>query len=106
VLTAPMANDTPDPSAFFRELIGQFAAGGGAGGGKPDDLARMVAGAAAATGSAQAAFKTMADRAMAAANIPGRGEIEELATRISRIEAALFRIEARLAELGGGADQG
>ena len=95
-----MANDTPDPAAFFRDLLGQFSAAGGEGG-KPDDLTRMFAGAAAATGNAQAAFKAMTERALAAANIPGRGELEELAARISRIEAALFRIEARLGELGG-----
>jgi hypothetical protein len=93
-----MANDTPDPSAFFRDLIGQFAGGGGAA--KPEDLARLMAGAAGATGSAQTALKAMMDRALAAANVPGRNELEELAARMSRIEAALFRIEARLGELG------
>ena len=96
-----MANDTPDPTAFIRELIGQFAGGES---GKTDDLARMFAGAAGATGSAQAAFKSMVDRAMATANIPGRQEMEELAARMARIEAALFRIEARLNEMGSGPD--
>lgn len=97
-----MANDTPDPAAFFRDLLGQFSAG--AEGGKSDDLSRMFAGAAAATGGAQAAFKAMTERALAAANVPGRGELDELAARIERIEAALFRIEARLGEIGGGSD--
>jgi len=90
-----MANDTPDPTAFFRELIGQFATG--VDGGKADDFARMFASAA----GAQGAFKAMAERALAAANVPGRHELEELAARMARIEAALFRIEARLGELGG-----
>ena len=98
-----MANDTPDPAAFFRELMGQFVSGTAGEAGKPDDLARLFAGAAGATGSAQAALKSMMERALAAANIPGRGEIEELAARMERIEAALFRIEARLNELGGSA---
>lgn len=97
-----MANDTPDPAAFFRELVAQFASGGDAG--KSDDLSRMFAGAAAATGGAQAAFRSMVERALATANVPARGEMEDLAARISRIEAALFRIEARLGELGGGTE--
>jgi len=100
-----MPNEPTDPSAFFRDLLGQFAAGTGGGeGAKGDDLSRMFAGAAAATGGAQAALKMMMDRALSAANVPGRGEMGDLAARIARIEAALFRIEARLGELGGGAE--
>lgn len=92
-----MPSDTPDPSAFFRELFAQFAAGGPTTeGGKTDDLARMFTG--------PGAFKAMIERALATANVPARGEMEDLAARIARIEAALFRIEARLAELGGSAE--
>lgn len=106
-----MANDPIDPTAFFREVLGQFAPGTGPAGtsatgeaGRPDDLVRMFAGAAAATGGAQQAFKSLMERALSAANVPGRGEIEDLGARIARIEAALFRIEARLGELGGGTE--
>lgn len=106
VLTSAMANDTPDPTAFIREMFAQFAAGGtaggtgGEGGGdkqSPDDPWRVF-------GTASTGFKPMIDRALAAANIPGRGELEDLTARISRIEAALFRIEARLTEAGGNTD--
>ena len=94
-----MPNDTPDPAAFFRELIGQFAGSGDAN--KSDDLARLFAG----TAGAQTAFKAVMDRALAAANVPGRHELDDLAARLSRLEAALFRIEARLAEIGTGMGQ-
>jgi hypothetical protein len=98
-----MPNDTPDPTAIIRELMSQFTGGASSGdGAKPDDLSRMFANAAGATASAQAAFKGVVERALAAANVPGRGELEELAARMGRIEAALFRIEARLGEISSG----
>lgn len=100
-----MASDTPESGAFFRELMAQWEKfSGGGEKPKPEDFARMVFGATTAAGNAQAALKGMAERAMGAANIPTRIEIEELSARIGRVEAALFRIEARLAEIAPGGD--
>ena len=41
-------------------------------------------------------------RALAAANMPSRAEIEDISARLARIEGALFRMEAKLAELTPG----
>ena len=38
----------------------------------------------------------MMERALAAANLPSRSDIDALATRVAGIEATLARIEARL----------
>lgn len=103
-----MASDPPDPGAFFRDMMAQWGktAGGAANGDrpKPEDFVRLLFGATGATGGAQAAFKEMTERALAAASVPTRSEIDELSARIGRIEAALFRIEARLGEMGTGSN--
>ncbi len=75
-----------DPSAFLRDLLSQWQAFSGAG--QADDGSPGTA-----------AFRQFADRAMAAVNIPGRQDLEELSMRIGRVEAALFRIEAMLVEV-------
>ena len=92
---------TPDPAAFFRTMLGEWeklANNVGSGMLKTDEFARTMHGANAATMNAQAAMTGMMERGLAAANMPSRGEIEDLSARIGRIEAALERIEALLVD--------
>ena len=71
---------------------------------KSGEFARTMHGANAATMNAQAATKGMMERALAAANMPSRSELEDLSARIGRIEASLLRIETILT--GGKATAG
>ena len=88
-----------DPSAFFRTMLGEWEKMANSMGGdalKSDEWARAMHGAQGAGLGAQAAFKQVMERALAAANMPSRTEFEQLSARIGGIEAALFRIEALL----------
>lgn len=82
---------TPDdPTAFFREMVGQWQkiAGGGA---SPEGARTM-----------QDAFREQMDRALAAANMPTRADVDALAARIAAIEASLARVEAHLGTVPAG----
>lgn len=88
-----------DPSAFFRTMLGEWEKMANSLGGealKSDDWTRTMHGAQGATLTAQAAFRAMMTRALAAADMPSRTEFEQLSARIGGMEAALFRIEALL----------
>ena len=88
-----------DPGAFFRTMLGEWEKlANGVGGDvlKTDEWSRVMNGAQTAQMEAQAAMKGMADRALAAANMPSRTEFADLSARIGRIEAALERIEGHL----------
>ena len=88
-----------DPAAFFRTMLGEWEKmANGVGGDllKSEEWARTMQGASAATANAQAAMKTMSERALAAANMPSRTEFEDLSARIGGIEASLARIETLL----------
>lgn len=90
-----------DPSAFLRDMLGQWEKfAGGVGGDmlRSDGLAQGLAGATGAAASAQAGLTQIMQRALAAANMPSRAELEDLSARIGRIEASLFRIESMLTE--------
>jgi hypothetical protein len=92
---------TNDPAAFFREMLGEWEKMANSVGGnmlKSDQWSQTMHGANAATMNAQAALKQVMERGLAAANMPSRGEIEDLSARIARIEAALYRIEALLTD--------
>ena len=92
---------TQDPAAFFREMLGEWEKMANSVGGqmlKSDQWSQTMHGANAATMTAQAAMKQVMDRGLAAANMPSRGEIEDISARIGRIEEALFRIEALLTD--------
>ena len=94
-----MANTPPDPAAFFRDMLGQWEktvneVGGGFM--KSEEFARTMGGATAASSQAQAATHGMMERALAAANMPSRAEIEDLSARLARMEGQLARIEAKL----------
>ena len=91
----------PDPAAFFREMLGEWEKMANSVGGqvlKSDQWSQTMHGANAATMNTQAAMKQMMERGLAAANMPSRGEIEDLSARIGRIEASLLRIEALLTD--------
>jgi len=80
-----MSNTSPpDPAAFFRTLIGDW-----------DKISRSFQGA----GGAQEAFKGVAERALSAANMPSRAELEEVSARLARVEGALFRLEGKIDSL-------
>ena len=98
VLAAPMLrNMATDPSAFFRTMLGEwekFANGVGGDLLKTDAWSQAMNAGQSAHVEAQAAMKTMAERALAAANLPSRSEFADLSARIGRIES------------GAGADRG
>ena len=86
-----------DPAAFFRTMLGEWEKMANRLGGdalKSEDWARSMNQASNATMNAQAAFKGVTERALAAANMPSKAEIADLSARIGRIEETLARIEA------------
>ena len=94
----------PDPGAFFREMLGQWEQMANQFGGqvmKSDEFSRVMQGANSATMTAQAAAHQMMDKALAAANMPSRSEVEDLSARVRRIEEAVGRIEALLMAQAG-----
>lgn len=94
-----------DPAAFFRDMLGEWEKMANKVGGdfaRSDEFTRAMHGATAATMSTQEAISAMMTRALAAANMPSRAEIEDLSGRLGRIEDQLGRIEAKL---GGKAER-
>ena len=88
-----------DPAAFFRTMLGEWEKLANNVGGdmlKTDQWSQAMNAGQSAHVEAQAAMKTMADRTLAAANLPSRTEFADLSARIGRIEVALERIEAHL----------
>lgn len=103
-----MSSTPPDPGAFFRSMLGEWEKMTNSVGGdtfKTQDFARMLGGATQAASTAQETFRGIMERALAAANMPSRAEIEDISARLSRIEGALFRMEARLSEMAAGGDE-
>jgi hypothetical protein len=93
------AMTSTDPAAMFREMLGEWekmvnSLGGGLA--KSDEFTRMMHGATAAQMSTQEAISGMMTRALAAANMPSRAEIEDLSARLARMETTLGRIEEKL----------
>lgn len=72
-----------DPAAFIFDMLSQWDKASGE----------------SRTDGATAGFRQMIDRALAAANMPGKGDLTDIADRLSRVEGALFRIEGALADL-------
>ena len=90
-----MANN--DTGAFFREMLGQWekmAGNRGGDAGPGEEGVRTGAGTAGI--AAQALFRDMTEKALAAANLPVRGDLEAIEARLANIESALFRIETTL----------
>jgi Poly(R)-hydroxyalkanoic acid synthase subunit (PHA_synth_III_E) len=99
-----MTTSPPDPGAFFREMLGQWEAMANQFGGemmKSGEFARAMQGANAATMKAQAATHQIMERALAAANMPSRSEVEDISARLSRIEESVGRIEALMMAQAG-----
>ena len=95
---------TPDPAAFFREMLGQWEQMANQVGGhmmKSGEFSRVMQGANSATMTAQTAAHQMMDKALAAANMPSRSEVEDLSARVRRIEESVGRIEALLMAQAG-----
>lgn len=72
-----------DPAAFIFDMLGQW-----------DKMSGEAKGEGGAAG-----FRQMVDRALSAANMPGKADLADIGARLSRVEASLFRIEGALAEL-------
>jgi hypothetical protein len=101
--------DTPsaDPFAFFRQMVTQWEK-------VANDYGTQIAGspgfaqgmqtATAASAKVQQAANDAMGKALAAANMPSRGDVDAIGARLSAIEAQLGRIEARLAsaDMGSG----
>jgi len=95
---------TPDPAAFFREMLSQWEQMANQFGGqvmKSGEFSRVMQGANSATMTAQAAAHQVMDKALAAANMPSRSEVEDLSARVRRIEESVGRIEALLMAQAG-----
>ena len=88
-----------DPSAFFRTMLTEWEKLANNVGGdlmKTDGWSQAMNAGQSAHVEAQGAMRAMADRTLAAANLPSRTEFADLSARIGRIEAALARIEGHL----------
>lgn len=88
-----------DPTAFFRDMLGQWEKVANSFGNdamKTEEFARGLQGASAAGMTMQGVFRDVTEKALAAANLPTRTDFDALAARVAGIEAALFRIEAKL----------
>ena len=79
-----MSTTPSDYAALFRSVIGEW---------------QNMTNPAAGQPPKGEAFRGMVERTLAAANMPTRAEIEDISARLTRIEGALFRMEAKLAEL-------
>lgn len=88
-----------DPAGFFRDMVGEWEKLANSLGNeamKREEFARGMQGASAASLAVQASLKDANAKALAAANLPTRDDIEALGQRLASVEAALLRIEARL----------
>jgi hypothetical protein len=88
-----------DPFAFFREAVNQWEKSANALGtqilGSEKTVEMMHKGTAASL-QAQNAMKDGMGKALAAANMPSKADIEALGTRLGNVEAQLARIETLL----------
>lgn len=94
----------PDPGAFFREMLGQWesiANEFSTGLMRSGEFARTVHGATNAATQAQSAAREVMSRALAAANMPSREEIQELSARMQAVEERLANMEGLLIKLAG-----
>lgn len=88
-----------NPADFFRDMLGQWEKLANQFGGdalRSPEFAQGMHGANSAALAWQAQFQEGMTKALAAANLPSRGELEDLSARLARVEASLGRIEAAL----------
>lgn len=94
----------PDPGALFRELLSQWETLTNDWGGKvmkTGEFARTVHGATTATNQAREAMQMGFGRALAAANMPSKEDVQALGAQMAAVEARLGNIEALLIRLAG-----
>lgn len=97
-------NIPTDPTAFFREMLGQWekmANDHGTGMMKSSEFAQAMHGATAATMQAKEAGREFMTRVLAAYHLPSREEVAEVAGRLQAIEDRLAGIERMLERLAG-----
>lgn len=96
-----MSSSPPgDPMAFFRSLVGQWekmANDFGSEAMKRPEAAQAMHGATSLSLQAQQAAHDWMAKALSAANMPSKAEVEALGARLTAIEATLARIEAAVA---------
>ncbi|UVO52989.1 hypothetical protein [Sphingomonas sp. SUN039] len=95
-----MTQTPVDPMAMFRDAVNQWERLANEYGSKflaRPEAAQAMHSATAAGLQVQNAVQDAMAKVLSAANMPSKGEIEALGERLTRIEAALARIEA-----GGG----
>lgn len=93
-----------DPAAFFREMLGHWETMANQFGNelmKSGEFARTMHGATAAGMKAQEAAREAMSRALAAANMPSREELFDVAARMTALEERLARIETLLTQIAG-----
>ncbi|MBA3897451.1 MAG: hypothetical protein H0X36_10040 [Sphingomonadaceae bacterium] len=91
--------DAADPAALFRTMLGQWekmANDYGAEFLKRPEAAQAMHGATNATLQAQQAMQEVMAKALAAAHMPSKADIEAISARLGAVEASLARIEAKL----------
>lgn len=97
-------NKSPDPGAFFREMLGQWESMAnefGSGLMRTGEFSRAMHGATAATMQAKEATREVMSRALAAANMPSREEVIDLSARMQAVEDRLASIEQLLVKIAG-----
>ncbi|MBN8841228.1 MAG: hypothetical protein J0I25_13635 [Sphingomonadales bacterium] len=102
-LPIAMTTNPSDPAAFFRDMLGHWEKAVNNFGGdalKSEEFVRGMSAATAASANMQANTHQMMERALAAANLPSRADLDDLARRVAGIEATLARIEAKLGSGG------
>ncbi len=88
-----------DPFAFFREAVNQWEKSANALGTQilgSDKTVEMMHKGTSASLQAQNAVKDGMAKALSAANMPSKGDIEALGERLGKVEAQLSRIETLL----------
>lgn len=104
-MTTP-PNTPSDPMALFRDAVTQWEKLANEYGGKlltRPEAAQAMQGATTAGLQIQGAVQDAMAKVLSAANMPSKAEVETLGQRLTAIEGALARIEARLASGGGAA---
>jgi len=92
-----------DPMEMFRRMVSQWETMANEFGSKivgSSEFARAMQGSTAMTLKIQKATQDAMAKALAAANMPSKVEVETLGERLSAIEAQLARIEAALPKAG------
>jgi hypothetical protein len=93
------SNPATDPMAFMRDMLGQWEQMGNQLGSKmmeSKEFAQVMHQGTAASLQAQNALQEGMAKALSAANMPSKADIDALGTRLLAVEKQLARIEAKL----------